>query len=616
MGARYLYRVNGQSGFPDPYSKSQPEGVHKASEVVDLTAHTWHDTGWTGLEMKGLVIYECHVGTATTDGTFEALIGRLDYLKELGVTALELMPVAEASGTRGWGYDGVYPFAPSRNYGGPLALQRLVDAAHQHGLGVLLDVVYNHLGPEGNYLAQFSSGYFTDRYETPWGQAINFDGPDKEWPRKFFTDNAAAWIRDYHLDGLRLDATFEMHDGSARHILQDLTEAAQAAVETERGIVLIAENSENDVRYMTPVKGGGYGFDAVWADDFHHELQRYLNGDHEGYYQDYQGTLAELAETINHGFLYEGQRSPYAGGPRGTSARDNPAWQFQYCIQNHDQVGNRAFGDRLNHYIDLDRYRAASALLLLLPYTPLLFSGQEFAASSPFLFFSDHSDELGRLVTEGRRKEFSAYAAFGHAEIPDPQDVSTFLRSKINYSESERPPGRGVFLMYQELLRLRREDPVLRLQDRFGVQASGLTESLLAVRLAADRVVIANFGDAVRPSLAGGKYAVRQQPAHLWRERLAGHAPPRAAKHSAAHNGSGGVAAHYSALKILASEMRNNAIVRRREETTLWPAPRNRLMAWKPALPSRTSSPSCGTTTSACDFRSSRQSRTATFTNY
>ncbi|HEX6513108.1 MAG TPA: alpha-amylase family glycosyl hydrolase, partial [Chloroflexota bacterium] len=333
-GALYRYQLNGGGGFPDPYSRFQPDGVHGPSQVVDTSAFAWHGQNWPGLQARELVIYECHIGTFTPKGTFDAAIGKLPYLKELGINALEIMPVAEFSGSRNWGYDGVDWFAPSRSYGGPPGLQRLVDAAHQEGLGVLLDVVYNHFGPEGNYLRQFSARYFTDKYRTPWGDAINYERC--AWARRLALDNACYWLREYHLDGLRLDATFALHDASPRHLLLDLSERVRAE---HPSAILIAETHENNVKYLRP---DGWNYDAVWADDFHHTIRRRVAGDSEGYYQDYAGTVEEIARTLNQGFLFEGQRSAYSGRPRGTPARDRPAWQFVYCIQNHDQIGNRA----------------------------------------------------------------------------------------------------------------------------------------------------------------------------------------------------------------------------------------------------------------------------------
>jgi maltooligosyltrehalose trehalohydrolase len=498
-GARYAYRLNGQGPYPDPYSRSQPDGVHGPSAVVDPAAFAWHDADWPGLTSRGLVIYQCHVGTATPEGTFDSLIGQLPRLTALGVNAVEPLPVAEFPGTRNWGYDGVDLFAPTRNYGGPAALKRFVDAAHQHGLGVLLDVVYNHLGPDGNYLRQFCVDYFTDRYHTPWGDAINYDGPRSGWVRKLVIDNACYWVNEFHADGLRLDATHAIHDTSPRHILQELTEAVRGS--RPRPSVLIAESSENDVRYLLPADRGGFGLDGVWADDFHHTMRRYLVGDSEGYYADYDGTLAEVARCIEQGWLYEGQRSRHTGQPRGTSARERPAEQFVYVLQNHDQVGNRAFGERLNHEIDLARFRVATAVLLFLPFTPMLFMGQEFAASTPFQYFTDHTPELGKLVTEGRRREFQAFSAFVDAavrqRIPDPQAESTFLNSKLKLDEAERSPGREMVELYRALLRLRRQDPVLSDQDRGRMSTTVVGSDVLMVRRWRDtdqRVLLANFG--------------------------------------------------------------------------------------------------------------------------
>jgi maltooligosyltrehalose trehalohydrolase len=502
-GTRYRYRLNGQIARPDPYSRSQPDGPHGPCEVVDPDAYEWHDAGWPGLRIQGLVIYQVHVGTATPEGSFDGLISQLPRLKALGVNAIEPLPIAEFPGRRNWGYDGVDLFAVSHVYGGPAGLKRLVDAAHAHGLGVLIDVVYNHLGPDGNYLRDFSPDYFTERYSTPWGAAINYDGPHSEWVRKFVLDNARYWLHEYHADGLRLDATHAIFDRSPIHLLAELSQTVRGSLPPDRQVVLIAETGENDVRYLKRVDEGGFGLDAVWADDFHHSLRRYLVGDHEGYYANYEGTLDEVARCIEHGWLYEGQ--PTRAGkkePRGTPALEQPAWQFVYVIQNHDQVGNRAFGERLNHDIDVDRFAAASALLLFLPTTPMLFMGQEFAASTPFQYFTDHNSELGQLITEGRRKEFQAFSAFvdpaTRERIPDPQAESTFVCSRLRVEEAERSPGRELQAFYRALLDLRRTDPVLCDQARQRTEPRVLSPDVLAVRRWRDgeeRLLIANFGE-------------------------------------------------------------------------------------------------------------------------
>lgn len=484
-GARYRYRLDGADAYPDPASRSQPDGVHGASEVVDPSAFRWTDGGWRGLPLEDLVLYEVHVGTATQAGTFDALIERLDDLAALGVTAVEPLPIAEFPGTRNWGYDGVYLYAPAAAYGGPQAFRRFVDAAHARGLAVVLDVVYNHLGPEGNYLHAVTGGrYFTDRYCTPWGDAIDYANPAV---REFAVQNAIHWAREYHVDGLRLDATHAILDDSPRHLLREMRERVRAALPADRHFVMIAEDERNDERV---VLSQGYGLDGVWADDLHHQLRRHLAGDHEAYYADYTGSIGDIVRTLRQGWFYEGQTSANHGAPRGTPAAGLPPTAFVHCIQNHDQVGNRALGDRLTETIGLPAYRAASALLLLSPYTPLLWMGQEWAASTPFRYFTDHPPELGRLVTEGRRREFGKFSAFAdpavRGRIPDPQALATFTRSKLKWDERERMPYAGVLALYGELLRLRRAHPALRRRDRGGFAVAALGEHALSLRRVAE----------------------------------------------------------------------------------------------------------------------------------
>ncbi|HEX2092587.1 MAG TPA: malto-oligosyltrehalose trehalohydrolase, partial [Longimicrobiaceae bacterium] len=476
--ARYRLRLDEGDTFPDPCSRSQPEGVHGPSEVVDPAAFPWTDGGWRGIPLEEMVIYELHVGTATPEGTFDALIGRLDYFVELGVTALELMPVAEFPGERNWGYDGVCLFAPDSSYGGPEGLRRLVDAAHGRGVAVIQDVVYNHFGPEGNYLPVFSSGrIFTERHHTPWGAAVNYDSEGSAAVREMVVQNALHWAHEYHLDGLRLDATHAIIDDSPTHILTELAERVRASLGPERHFVLMAEDERNDRRVVLPIEEGGIGLDAVWADDFHHQLRSRVAGDDEGYYADYTGTVEDLAATLGRGWFYQGQHSEHRGEARGTPAKGIPPQRFVHCIQNHDQVGNRALGDRLHHEVDPALYRAASALLLLSPYTPLLWMGQEWAASTPFLYFTDHPEELGKRVTEGRRNEFRGFSAFQdpsmRERIPDPQSPDTFRRSKLRWEEQERMPHAGILALYRELLRLRRTRPALRPGGSFRVAALG-----------------------------------------------------------------------------------------------------------------------------------------------
>ncbi len=471
-GSQYMYRLGGERDRPDPASRHQPTSVHGPSMAVD-PAFPWTDDSWMGLPREALVIYELHVGTATDAGTFEALIERLPYLRELGITALELMPVADFPGDRNWGYDGVDLYAPARAYGGAGGLKLLVDAAHAHGLAVMLDVVYNHLGPAGNYLRDYSRQYFTGRHHTPWGEAINFDGSAKQAVRDFFMDNALYWVHEYHIDGLRLDATHAIIDDSPMHLLQELAERVRASLPAGRQVVLIAEDERNEARLSQPVARGGIGLDGVWADDFHHVVRVSLTGEQAGYFGDYRGGTAELVTVLRDGWLYQGQPSGLAGRPRGTPVDDLSPAAFVHCIQNHDQIGNRALGERLNHDVSLPAYLAASVLLLLSPYTPLLFMGQEWAASTPFLFFTDHDVELGKAVTEGRRREFAYFAKFTGAEVPDPQESTTFERSRLDWSERTAEPHAGVLRLYRDLLDLRRRIPVASYRDRSGFEVRG-----------------------------------------------------------------------------------------------------------------------------------------------
>ena len=468
-GTRYRYRLNGGDTYPDPCSRFQPDGVHEASEVVDSTAFQWTDAEWKGIPLEDAVIYELHVGTATPEGTFDALIPRLDHFVELGVTALELMPVAQFPGERNWGYDGVYWFAPAEVYGGPEGLRRLVDAAHARGLAVFLDVVYNHLGPEGNYLPAVTGGrIFTEKHHTPWGAAINYDDTGSEAVREIVLDNVLHWIHEYHIDGLRLDAAHAIIDASPKHILREIVERVHAS--TDRIVVIIAEDERNERKLLLPPAEGGIGLDAVWADDFHHQVRRRTAGDREGYFSAYTGSTADLVETLRKGWFYKGEFYPPKDEHRGTPAAGLPAPAFVHCIQNHDQVGNRALGERLNKQIDPAVYRAVSALLLLSPYTPLLWMGQEWAASSPFLYFTDHPEELGKLVTQGRREEFKGFSAFSdprvREQIPDPQAPETFERSKLRWEEQEQPKHAGIQALYRDLLALRRSEPALQERGR------------------------------------------------------------------------------------------------------------------------------------------------------
>jgi maltooligosyltrehalose trehalohydrolase len=478
-GVRYKLRVDGEGPFPDPWSRSQPLGVHGPSEVV-VPDFGWTDADWKGPDPDALVIYEVHVGTATPEGTFEALIPKLQGLSELGVTALELMPLASFPGSRNWGYDGVDLFAPAHVYGGPTGLRRLIDAAHARGLAVLIDAVYNHFGPDGNYLRCYSPHYFTGRHHTPWGDAVNYDGEESGPVRELVLSNVEMWIRDYHADGLRLDAAHAIVDDSAPHLLSEIAARARAAAPGRR-VLVIAEDDRNEARLSLPVEREGLGLDGVWADDLHHQLRRAFAGDSEGYYRDYTGSAEDIARTLRQGWFFEGQVSRNHGHARGTPAGGLPPRGFVHCIQNHDQVGNRAHGERLGHDVTPAAYRAMSTLLLLSPYTPLLFMGQEWNASTPFLYFTDHNEELGRLVTEGRRKEFASFARFAGDTVPDPQAVETFARSRLSWSEAERPPHAQIRALYRELLRLRATEPALKERSRGSYDARALGANALVM---------------------------------------------------------------------------------------------------------------------------------------
>ena len=494
-GNRYRYRLDGEGAYPDPTSRFQPEGVHGPSEVVDASRFEWSDTTWQGVRLDELVVYELHVGTFSPRGMFDGLLERLAYLRDLGVTAIESMPVADFPGARNWGYDGVALFAPARCYGRPDDLRRVVDAAHRLGLGVLLDVVYNHLGPDGNYLECFSPYYFSQRHQTPWGAAVNLDGPHSEMVRAFFIENALHWVHEYHVDGLRFDATHALIDDGPRHFLAELSSRVRSSV-SGRTVVLIAEDHRNLSHMVRSEAEGGWGLDAVWADDFHHQMQRALAGDREGYYEDYSGSVADVATTLRRGWFFCGEYSTHLRRPRGTDPSGLAPQHFVICLQNHDQVGNRAFGERLHHQIDLAAYRAATVLLLCAPQTPLLFMGQEWAASAPFLFFTDHDAKLGKLITAGRRREFKSFAAFADAtvreRIPDPQAAATFERSRLNWSESVQEPHASTLRLYQELLALRHAEPARQGSRRNDFDVTVAADgALLGRRVAAGSTLVA-----------------------------------------------------------------------------------------------------------------------------
>jgi maltooligosyltrehalose trehalohydrolase len=464
-GTDYAFVVDdAEPALPDPRSPWQPAGVHGPSRVVDHGRFEWTDQGWQAPPLASAVIYELHIGTFTPAGTFDGAIASLDALRELGVTHVEVMPVAAFPGRRGWGYDGVALYAPHDAYGGPDGLKRFVDACHARGLAVLLDVVYNHLGPSGNYLARFGP-YFTSRYATPWGEAVNLDGPDSDEVRRFFLENACHWLRDYHVDGLRVDAVHAIIDTSARHFLEALAETVESlAASLGRHLVLIAESDLNDPRVVRRREVGGYGFDAQWNEDFHHALHAVLTGEDQGYYADF-GRLADVAKALRRGLVYDGVYSPYRRRRHGRPAADLPGHRFIGCLQNHDQVGNRAQGDRTSHLLSPGRQRIGAALVLTAPFVPTLFQGEEWAASTPFQYFTDHDDAvLGRAVSEGRRREFAAFG-WRPGDVPDPQSPDTFARSVLDWDERGREPHAGILAWHRQLIDLRRRLPALTSGD-------------------------------------------------------------------------------------------------------------------------------------------------------
>jgi maltooligosyltrehalose trehalohydrolase len=460
-GTDYHFRIDGGDPRPDPRSPFQPAGVHGSSRTVDPAAFVWSDGAFRAPPLTDGVIYELHVGTFTPEGTFDAAIARLDYLTDLGVTHVELMPVAEFPGERGWGYDGVDLYAPHHAYGGPDGLRRLVDACHRRGLAVLLDVIYNHLGPSGNYLGQFGP-YFTSRYTTPWGEAVNLDGPDSDEVRRFFVDNALMWLRDYHLDGLRLDAVHALVDTSAVHFLEELSARVHdLGAHLGRALVVVAESDLNDPRLVRPRELGGHGFDGMWSDDFHHALHTLVTGERSGYYEDF-GEIAQLAKALERGLVYDGVPSRHRRRRHGRPLEGASGSHLVCCVQNHDQVGNRARGERLGHLVDSAGIKLAAAVLLIAPFVPMLFQGEEWATSAPFPYFTDHQEpELAQAVREGRRREFAAFGWLPD-EIPDPQAEDTFARAKLDWGELGRAPHADILAWYRALLRLRREQPALR----------------------------------------------------------------------------------------------------------------------------------------------------------
>jgi len=510
----YVYRLDGDQERPDPASRFQPQGVHGPSQVVD-SHFPWEDEHWSGVPLQDYIIYELHVGTFTPEGTFDAVTPYLDELKELGITAVDIMPVAQFPGSRNWGYDGVYPFAVQDSYGGPDGLKRLVNACHQKGMAIILDVVYNHLGPEGNYLGDFGP-YFTDRYRTLWGQALNFDGPDSDEVRRFFIENAIYWLTEFHIDALRLDALHAVLDISSYPFIEELSVTFHQQVKRLRlKAYLIGESAANDARLIRPRQRGGFGLDAQWNDDFHHSLHALLTGEKTGYYRDF-GQLRYLVKAFQEGFVYSGEYSLYRRRRHGTSSKEIPAHRFVVFSQNHDQVGNRAQGERLSQLVSFAELKLAAGIVLLSPFIPLLFMGEEYAETAPFPYFVSHSDPaLVKAVRKGRREEFAASHRQG--KPPDPQDEGTFLRAKLNHHRQDEGQHRVLLEFYKELIRLRRENPALAHPNKDAQEVLGYEEDkLLFVRRWSENseiTMVFNFSDAQVS-------AALPIPAGHWRKRL------------------------------------------------------------------------------------------------
>ncbi len=505
-GDLYEFELDGKKTLPDAASRFQPHGVKGPSQVVDGKNFSWSDNNWKRPELADLVIYELHVGTFTEEGTFVTAIDRLKHVRDLGANAIELMPVGEFPGERNWGYDVVLPFSPAHSYGTPKDLRQLVDAAHALGLAVVIDVVYNHVCGEPNVLEMTCPRYFHRENGNAWGSALNFDGPESAAVREFFIQNAEYWLEEFHVDGLRLDATHAIRDNSQTHILSQIAEVVRM-----HGGFVIAEDDRNDAQLLRTVAEGGLGLDATWADDFHHAMKMKLKPESIGHFASYAGTLEELKDTIEHGWLFRGQDFRQWKKARGTEAIDRPVSQFVYCLSNHDQAGNRPTGERLNCLIDEQAYRAASMFFLLLPYTPMLFMGQEWAAETPFVFFTDHGGEFGVGVSEGRLREFQAFGSHWPAEMItrmlDPEDAAAFQQSKLDWHEMETQPHQMVLALYRECLRLRKEDTVLRRRGRGEWKAwtdHGCIFLMFGLERGPTRLLVAHFDEGTEATIEAG----------------------------------------------------------------------------------------------------------------
>lgn len=495
-GMFYKFKLRGGS-FPDPASRFQPHGPHGASQIIDPRQFEWSDKNWSGVRREGQIIYEMHIGTFTREGTWRAAMDQLPELARLGITVLEVMPVAEFPGRFGWGYDGVNLFAPTRLYGSPDEFRLFINRAHELGLGVLLDVVYNHVGPDGNYLKQFSEDYFTERHKNEWGEAINFDGENNAPVREFFVSNAEYWIDEFHLDGLRLDATHQIFDSSPVHVLAEIAQRVRKAG-GKRATYIVGENEVQQVKLIRAAEEGGYDLDALWNDDFHHSAKVAATGRAEAYYSGYKGAPQEFISAAKWGYLYQGQWYEWQRRNRGTPAFGLEPTRFVTFLQNHDQVANSLAGSRLQRLTSPGRLRALTALLLLGPGTPMLFQGQEFGASSPFLYFADHNPELAKLVAKGRKEMLKEFPSIASAEAPldDPASEQTFLRSKLDFAEREK--NSSTYELHRDLIRLRKEDPVFSKPRAGGVDGAVLGAEAFALRFFGEngeqRLLLVNLG--------------------------------------------------------------------------------------------------------------------------
>lgn len=474
QGTRYFYRLEKERYRPDPASQFQPEGVHGFSQVIDHDSFQWEDADWKGITLSNMIMYELHVGTFTPGGTFDAVIPKLPEISDLGVNAIEIMPVAQFPGERNWGYDGVFPYAVQNSYGGPEGFKRVVNECHKNDIAVILDVVYNHLGPEGNYLWDYGP-YFTDKYKTPWGMAINFDDAYSNEVRNFFIENALHWFQNYHVDALRLDAIHGIKDFSAKPFLQELAERVEEFSSREgKKFYLIAESDLNDSKIIRPRELGGYGIDVQWCDEFHHSIHTLLTGEKEGYYIDF-GKVEHLVKSLKEGFVYSGEYSEFRKRNHGNSSKDIPADQFIVFSQNHDQVGNRMLGERLTNLVSFESLKLAAGIIILSPFVPILFMGEEYGEVAPFLYFINHSDpNLIEAVRKGRKEEFKDFQ--WKTEPPDPQSLDTFLKSKLEWKKRENGKHKVLLDFYRNLIRLRKEIPALSIPDKNSLEVYGLEE--------------------------------------------------------------------------------------------------------------------------------------------